>query len=163
VALITGLDIMKGAGHRVLLGDFLAFISAISYAGIILWTRKAMLMKLDIISFVFWGWAITAIFCFPFALGLGNLSLSFYPLLALVGLSIFSTVLPFIISNVAIKDLSAQASSIIAFSEAVFVMLWGALLYKEAVTAITLLGSGLIFMALVVMAQAETKKLDIAE
>lgn len=163
VILITGFDLMKGASHRVLLGDFLAFISGISYAGIILWTRKAMLMKLDIIYFVFWGWVITAIFCFPFALALGNLSLSFYPFLALLGLAVFSTVLPFIISSLAIKNLTAQASSIIAYSEAVFVMFWGTFFYKEELTAVTLLGAGLIFMALVVMAQGETKRLDITE
>lgn len=163
VALITGFDLVKGMSGRVLLGDFLAFISGISYAGIILWTRKARLMEVDIIYFVFWGWTITAIFCLPFVLSFGNLSLSFYSLLALLGLAIFSTVLPFIISNLAIKDLTAQASSIIAYSEAVFVMVWGTLIYKEAMTAVTMLGAGLIFFSLVVMVQGETKRLDITE
>ena len=153
VILITGFDLIKGASGRVLLGDLLAFISGISYAGIILWTRKAMIMEMDIIYFVFWGWVITAIFCFPFALLFGNLSLSFSPLLSILALAIFSTVLPFIISNLAMKDLSAQASSIIAYSEAVFVMFWGTLFYKEAITAVTLLGAGLIFFSLLLIVQ----------
>lgn len=151
VAIISGVDIINEVSSRALLGDFLAFISGITYAGIILWTRKARLMNLDIIYFVFWGWAITTIFCFPFAVFLGRLSISLNSLLSLLGLAVFSTVLPFIISNMAIRHLTAQASSIIAFSEAIFVMLWGILFYKEKIHAETIMGAGFIFLSLLVV------------
>ena len=159
VALITGFDLIRGASGRALLGDLLALISGISYAGIILWTRKARLMNIDIVYFVFWGWTIAGIFCLPFILLFGNFSLSSHAFLAILGLSIFSTVLPFIISNIALKYLSAQASSIIAYSEVIFVMLWGTLFYSETVTRVTIMGAGLIFFALFIMSQSEKRLL----
>ena len=151
VVLITGFDIVKGVSSQALLGNFLAFVSGISYAGIILFTRKARLVNIDIIYFVFWGWTITAIFCLPFAFLFGEFHLSFQAFLFLLALAILATVLPFIISNIAIKYLSAQASSIISYSEAVFVMIWGALFYKEIVTGITLIGAGCIFFSILII------------
>ncbi len=154
VGIITGFDILKGASPRALLGDFLAFISGITYAGIILWTRKARLMDIDIIYFIFWGWAITCIFCLPFAMLFGDFTLSHISLISLLGLAIFSTILPFIVSNIAIKYLTAQASSIIAFSEAAFVIVWGILFYKESLTAATLIGAALIFFSIIVVSSS---------
>lgn len=154
VCLITGFDIIKGVSSQALLGNFLAFVSGISYAGIILWTRKARLVNIDIIYFVFWGWAITALFCLPFAFLFGEFHLSFQAFLFLLGLAILATVLPFIISNIAIKYLSAQASSVIAYSEAVFVMIWGALFYKEIVTQVTLIGAGCIFFSILIITKS---------
>lgn len=154
VGIITGFDILKGASSRALLGDLLAFISGITYAGIILWTRKARLMDIDIIYFIFWGWAITSIFCLPFAMLFGNFSLSHISLISLLGLALFSTILPFILSNIAIKYLTAQASSIIAFSEAAFVMMWGIFLYREPLTAATLIGAALIFLSIIIVSSS---------
>lgn len=150
VGIISGFDIIKGVSPRALFGDFLAFISGVSYAGIILWTRKARLQNIEIIYFVFWGWAIAVIFSLPFALLFGDLSLSGSSFLSLLGLSVVSTVCPFIISNLAIKSLTAQTTSIIAFSEAIFVVLWGIIFYREAITPVTLIGGGLIFFSLLI-------------
>jgi len=155
VAIICGFDIVKGVSSKALFGNLLAFISGITYAGIILWTRKARIMNIDIIYFVFWGWAIAFILSLPFVLLFGDFSLSRISFLSFLGLALFSTVLPFILTNLAIQHLTAQTSSIIAFTEAMFVVLWGILFYKEPLGAVTLIGGGLIFLSLVIVSYSK--------
>lgn len=147
IALISGVSAFH-ASHfsnpRFLLGDFLAIVSAVGYAGVLVWTKKTRLAELPILSTLFLAWSIGAIGLVIIAFVMGQLSISWSALAWTLGLAIVCTNIPFYLLNKGMKQVSAGMASLLSMTEVLFATLLGALWYGESLAPAGWLGGALV-------------------
>ena len=138
------------ASARFLLGDFLALVSAIAYAGVLLMTRVSRQAETDIGATLAGAWWVAWLTIALVALPAGALSLPGHAFPATTGLALFATVFPFVLLNRGMRQVSASEASVLSFSEVLFAALVGLVLYAEQISGAGWIG-GLLVLAGVYM------------
>lgn len=131
-------------------GNFLAFISSITYAVYLVLLRKEE--KTHSIGVVFWIVLFAALFLapFPFIVGVGQLS--GMPLLWLALLGILCTGVAYLLLNVGVHELEADVVSIIILIfDTLFSVLLAVFLLGESATPTLIIGGLMIVVAGIIM------------
>ncbi len=147
VAMISGVSLFHLShftNPKYLLGDFLSIISAIGYAGVLVWTKKSRKEDLPILGTLFVAWTAAALLLTIISLATGSLSVSGSSLLWILGLAFFCTNLPFYLLNKGMKDVSAGMASLLSMSEVLFATMLGAWVYQESLAPIGWVGGILV-------------------
>ena len=84
---------------QFLMGDFLAVISAVGYAGVLVWTKMTRRANLPILGTLFFAWTIAAVALIVICLLFGSMQISMNALLWTIGLAIVCTNIPFYLLN----------------------------------------------------------------
>ena len=147
VGLISGVSLFH-ASHftnpRYLLGDFLSLVSAVGYAGVLVWTQLCRKHNLPILGTLFVSWSTAALVLVTLTLFLGTMSLSIGSFWWVLGLAFFCTNLPFTLLSQGMKKVPAGMASLLSMSEVLFATVLGVVLYNETLAPIGWLGGVLV-------------------
>lgn len=147
VGLISGVSLFH-ASHftnpRYLLGDFLSLVSAVGYAGVLVWTQLCRKHNLPILGTLFVSWSTAALVLVTLTLFLGTMSLSLHSFWWVLGLAFFCTNLPFTLLSQGMKKVPAGMASLLSMSEVLFATILGVALYNETLAPIGWLGGLLV-------------------
>ncbi len=152
VGLLSGVSIFhlfRFTDTRFLLGDFLAFLSAVAYAAVLVATREARNNQVPIVPMLAVAWGVAALVLVGVAGVGGSLSLSLPAVPWVLALALVSTTLPFYLLNLGMAGVSAGLGSLIGMSEVVFATVIGVVLYGEWPAPIGLLGGALLVIGIV--------------
>ncbi|MFZ5480210.1 MAG: EamA family transporter [Myxococcota bacterium] len=152
LALLSGVSLFHFTNFtdpRFLLGDFLAFVSAIGYGGSIVATRAARREGVPIVQTLFVAWVVAAAVLIVVAAAFGSLALPLGALGWVVALAVVSTVVPFYLLNLAMRTVPAGVTSLLAMSEVVFATAIGVFLYGESIAPIGWVGGALVIAGIV--------------
>ena len=152
VALLSGVSIFQFsqfANPRFLLGDLLALISAIGYAGVLVMTRRVRMEGLPVLATLTVAWGVAAVLLSALALGMDTMAMPSSALPWVLGLAVICTNLPFYLLNLGMRAIPAGLTSVISMSEVLFTTLVGAVVYREALAPIGWLGALLVVIGLV--------------
>jgi drug/metabolite transporter (DMT)-like permease len=157
VYLITGRS-MGGDGGGTWLGNALISASAVSTAFYIVLTKKALSVKkldgLPLLTAVFtWSLPVYLVMALP-SLETG-LHAGMEAWLAIIYLSIFCSVLAFLLWVTAIKRIGALTSAVVLLSELVFGVLMARVLLDEALSMPTIAGCVLIGLGILIVGLRE--------
>ena len=144
------------ASARFLLGDLLALLSAIGYAGVLMMTRVSRTKGTDIGATLAGAWWIALLTIAVAAVPAGAVSLPAHAIPATTGLAIFATVAPFVLLNRGMRGVSASEASVLSFSEVVFAALVGLVVFGEGISGAGWIG-GLLVLAGVYLPLAPVK------
>lgn len=131
------------ASSRFLLGDLLAFISAIGYAAVLVLTRLTRQRGTPILGTLFVAWTFAAVLTSVAALLSGGLAVSMTSLLWIFGLAVVSTNIPFYLLNLGMKHITAGTASVLSLSEVLFATILGYGAYNEQLAPIGWMGASL--------------------
>ena len=147
VGLISGVSLFH-ASHftnpQYLLGDFLSLVSAVGYAGVLVWTQLCRKHNLPILGTLFISWSTAALVLVTLTLFLGTMSLSIRSFWWVLGLAFFCTNLPFTLLSQGMKKVPAGMASLLSMSEVLFATVLGVVLYNETLAPIGWLGGLLV-------------------
>ena len=166
VGLISGVSIFHVShftDSRFLLGDFLAAVSAVGYAGVLVWTKITRQANLPVLGTLFVSWSVAAIVLIAIALFLGELAISWSSFLWVLGLAFFCTNLPFYFLHLGMKHVSAGMASLLSMSEVLFATLLGVLIYQESLAPIGWVGGVLVILGVMYPFFPESEKTSTTE
>lgn len=146
VAMLSGVSLFQVshfASSRFLLGDFLAFISAIGYAAVLVLTRMTRKENTPIIGTLFVAWSIAAVLLTAVALISGGFSVPASSLVWIFGLAIVSTNIPFYLLNLGMQRVPAGMAAVLSLSEVLFATGLGLVVYGERLAPIGWMGAAL--------------------
>jgi membrane protease subunit HflK len=146
VALLSGVSLFQVshfASSRFLFGDFLAFISAIGYAAVLVLTRMTRREQTPILGTLFLAWSVAAVLLSIVAIAAGGFSVPAASLIWVLGLAIISTNIPFYLLNLGMKQVSAGMAAVLSLSEVLFATILGILVYGEHLAPIGWIGAAL--------------------
>ncbi len=143
-ALILQIWAIGGINHdKLFVGDILAILNGLFYASYIITGRYVrMEKKYNYIATTFWSFILGLVWLIPSWLLIGfitsdknvvgfNLVLSSPAWIFLFGLALFSTVLPYILLNMGLKEVNASRAGITLLIEPISVVLMGVLILQE--------------------------------
>lgn len=143
VALLSGVSIFQVshfASSRFLMGDFLALVSALGYAGVLVLTRMTRREQTPILGTLFVSWSIAAALLSVVALVFGGFLIPVESLLWILALAIVSTNLPFYLLNLGMRSVSAGMAAVLSLSEVLFATAIGMVVYGEHLAPIGWIG-----------------------
>ena len=146
VAMLSGVSLFQVshfASSRFLLGDFLAFVSAIGYAAVLVLTRMTRKENTPIIGTLFVAWAVAAVLLTIVALMGGGFSVPAASLVWILGLAIVSTNIPFYLLNLGMQRVPAGMAAVLSLSEVLFATGLGLVVYGERLAPIGWMGAAL--------------------
>jgi len=146
VALLSGVSIFQVshfASSRFLLGDFLAFVSAIGYAAVLVLTRMTRREQTPILGTLFVAWTVAALLLTLVAVLGGGFIVPAVSLLWILGLAVISTNIPFYLLNLGMRQVSAGMAAVLSLSEVLFATMLGVLVYGEYLAPIGWIGGAL--------------------
>ena len=146
VAMLSGVSLFQVshfASSRFLLGDFLAFVSAIGYAAVLVLTRMTRNENTPIMGTLFVGWSVDAVLLTAVALIGGGFSVSAASLAWIFGLAIVSTNIPFYLLNLGMRRVPAGMAAVLSLSEVLFATGLGLAVYGERLAPIGWMGAAL--------------------
>jgi drug/metabolite transporter (DMT)-like permease len=149
---ITGIGLMSLEGSLTLnLGDSLTLLCAVLFAAHII-AIEYYAKDMNTVRLAFVQIAVAAVLCVIFALAFEPFPRELTPRSwsAILYLAFFSTFACFTIQTIAQKFTSSSHASIIMSLEAVFAAVLGVLLLSEVMTTKMIMGSALIFIAILV-------------
>ncbi len=136
--------------HTMNFGDFLSFLSAISYAFQIVLVDKYVKIKDPsvIVFFQIFTVGILSIFLLPF-----NYSFipAYFSIFSILFLGIVATGLAILIQNIAQKKLTSGEASIFLTSEPIFAVIFSYIFLGETLSLISFTGAFLIIVSMVIM------------
>ena len=137
------------SGFAISLGDALSLLCGLSYAAQIV-AIDIFTAKGDAILLTVTQSAVTTLLALPAALRFETLPRSVRPgtILALLYVALFSTMLAFLVQNIAQQYVAPSQASLIMSLESVFGVLCGILFLREPMTPRVFLGCALIFLAI---------------
>lgn len=127
-----------------MLGNVLALLSGVSYAGVFLMNDMP---DSDAISSVFWGDVISAAVGFPFVMR--ETDFSSHTLLALLILGVFQVALAYILLTEGLKTTPAVTASLLSGIEPVLNPILVAVFYHEMIGPLALLGAVIVVGAVI--------------
>lgn len=127
-----------------MLGNVLALLSGVSYAGVFLMNDMP---DSDAISSVFWGDVVSAVVGFPFIVR--ETDFSFNTLLILMVLGVFQVALAYILLTEGLKTTPAVTASLISGIEPVLNPILVAVFYHETVGMLALVGAVIVISSIV--------------
>ncbi|NYZ78794.1 EamA family transporter [Candidatus Micrarchaeota archaeon] len=155
VGFIVGADFFVMLNEKNLFGDALALISALTYAAFMIYSRERAKMKLDIYYFVFWSYAIAALFVLPFNLAYGTFVIPLASVIWIAVLAFLCTNIAFILFCKGFEYIDASKGSIVALAEQLFVIINAFLFFGEGLSPLEFIGAALIISSVVL---AEMKR-----
>lgn len=131
-------------------GDFLTFLSAIGFALQILFTNKYSRMS-DVITLTFIQFLLASIFSFIVMVVVEPIGISARPIgyVGLAYLVIFSTLAGFLLMTYCSRVVSGTSVALILSTESVFGTLFSWVILGEEITLKILIGSSIIFLAII--------------
>lgn len=146
VALLSGVSLFQVshfASSRFLLGDFLAFVSAVGYAAVLVLTRMTRTHDTPILGTLFVAWTVAAVALTAIAIAGNGFAVSATSFLWIVGLAIVSTNIPFYLLNLGMRHVAAGTAAVLSLSEVLFTTLIGIAVYGEHLAPIGWVGASL--------------------
>jgi len=146
VALLSGVSLVQVAhfaNPQFLLGDGLAFVSALGYAAVLVATRQSRQMGTPIVATLFYAWLVAAVLLTGLAVAVDTMSASWTALAWIFGLALVCTNLPFVLLNLGMRKVGAGLASVLSLSEVVFATLLGVVVYGEDLAPAGWLGGAL--------------------
>ena len=143
VGLLSGVSLFQVshfASSRFLVGDGLALLSAVGYAGVLVVTRKTRVEDTPILGTLFVAWSVAAVGLVAVALAAGQLQIPWRAVPWVVGLAVVCTNLPFFLLNLGMREVSAGRASVLSLSEVLFATLLGLAVYEEHLAPVGWLG-----------------------
>lgn len=134
-----------GLTNEGMIGNILAMIAGIFFAGVIILTKK--LHTSSSFEPLFLGNLIAAIVCSPFFF-MGNISISDLGMLLLLG--VFQLGIPYVLYAFAIKQISAVQASLITTLEPILNPVWVFLATGELPSALSLTGGVIVILFITV-------------
>ncbi len=140
---LTGITIFTydGLTSEGMIGNILAMISGIFFAGVILLTKK--LQASSPFEPLFWGNLLAAIICSPFFFG-ENMTIHHFSLLIILG--VFQLGIPYVLYAFAIKHVSAVQASLITTLEPILNPIWVFLATGELPSILSLAGGVIVIL-----------------
>ena len=135
---------VDGLSMGGMLGNFLALISGLTYAGVFLLNE---LPDADPICSVFWADAMSAVIGLPFLLQETDFSVR--PLIGVAVLGIFQVGVAYVLMCIGLKTTPSVRASLIAGIEPVLNPLLVAIFYREAVGPLALVGAVIVICGVV--------------
>jgi membrane protease subunit HflK len=151
VALLSGASIFRFthyADPRFLLGDVLAFVSALGYGAVLVATRAARAREAPILPVLTIAWSVAAVILCAIALVFGTLVLPLSAVPWVIGLAVVCTNVPFYLLTLAMRRVPAGVASLLSMSEVVFATLLGLVFYGESLAPIGFIGGALIALGI---------------
>jgi len=146
VAMLSGVSLFQVshfASSRFLLGDFLAFISAIGYAAVLVLTRMTRNENTPILGTLFVAWSVAAALLTVVALVGGGFSVPAASMVWIFGLAIVCTNIPFYLLNLGMRRVPAGMAAVLSLSEVLFATGLGLVVYGERLAPIGWMGAAL--------------------
>jgi regulator of protease activity HflC (stomatin/prohibitin superfamily)/drug/metabolite transporter (DMT)-like permease len=137
VALLSGVSAFhftQFTDSRFLLGDLLAIVSAVGYAGVLVWTKLSRREQLPILGTLFLAWSVAAAALALVALAGGTLAISGQAFLWTLGLAVLCTNLPFYLLSIGMTQVTAGSAALLSMSEVLFATVLGAAVYGEGLS-----------------------------
>ncbi|MBL8616966.1 MAG: EamA family transporter [Deltaproteobacteria bacterium] len=147
VGLLSGLSLFQVAhfaSARFLLGDGLALLSGLGYAGVLVITRASRRAGAPLFTTLAIAWAVAAVVLGLIALLAGDLWIGGPALGWTLGLALLSTTLPFALLNHGLGRLGAGTVSVLSLAEVLFATAQGVLFFGEALSPLGWLGGALV-------------------
>jgi len=153
---------IKVFGLYMNIGDLLTLICGVFYAFHILtnsqWSKKESTVLLTILQFVFaaiFSWIVAPFQdgAFPVAAIKNN-----HVIFSMLYLGIFSTMIAYLLQNISLKYLESSFASLFLSLESVFGVVFSLIFLHEKMTPIMIAGCVLIFIAITVAEQFQSKK-----
>lgn len=163
VAMLSGVSLFQTthfADPRFLLGDSLAFVSAIAYAAVLVLTRATRTAQTPLLPTLSISWIVAALGLFIVAAIGGDVLVSPGSLGWIFLLAVISTVLPFYLLNLAMRELPAGAVAVLALFEVVFATLTGMILFGEQLAPIGWIGGLLVGLGILYAIMPEKPDAD---
>ena len=126
------------------LGNFLALLSGVSYAGVFLMNDMP---ESDALSSVFWGEVISAVTGLPFLLQETEFPLA--AITSLVILGVFQVAAAYILLAIGLKTTPPVMASLVSGIEPVLNPILVAVFYKEAMGVFALIGAAIVIVGVV--------------
>jgi len=146
VAMLSGVSLFQVshfASSRFLFGDFLAFVSAIGYAAVLVLTRMTRREQTPILGTLFVAWTVAAVLLTIVAVLGGGFVVPAASLVWILGLAVISTNIPFYLLNLGMKNVSAGMAAVLSLSEVLFATVLGIMVYGEHLAPIGWIGAAL--------------------
>ena len=140
------------------LGNFLALLSGVSYAGVFLMNDMP---ESDALSSVFWGEVISAVTGLPFLLQETEFPLA--AIISLVILGVFQVAAAYILLAIGLKTTPPVMASLVSGIEPVLNPILVAVFYKESMGVFALIGAAIVIVGVVgynVIRAKQTAKTD---
>ncbi len=151
VAMLSGVSLFQVSNYassRFLLGDFLALLSAVGYALVLVLTRLVRQKDTPLLGTLWVAWVVAAVVLSLVGLFFGAMSISWSALLWVLGLAVICTNVPFYLLNLSMRHIPAGLASVLSLSEVVFATGVGILVYSESLAPIAWIGAGLVLIGL---------------
>ncbi len=126
------------------LGNALALLSGISYAGVFLLNDFP---DSDAISAIFWGDVLSALTGLPFLFA--ERDFSFTPMLSLIVLGVFQVALAYILLTIGLKTTPPVTASLVSGIEPVLNPIFVAVFYGERMGIFALIGAAIVILGVV--------------
>lgn len=136
--------VYDGLSNNGILGNILAMLSGLFFAGIILLTRK--MQASSPFESLFLGNLLTVVLCSPF-LFTTKITTDDFGLLLLLG--VFQLGLPYVLYSFSIKHIKAVQASLITTLEPILNPIWVFLFTGECPSILSLIGGGIVVISVV--------------
>lgn len=140
-----GFFVIDGISTGNMLGNGLALLSGLAYAGIFMLNSSP---DSDPLSSVLIGQAASIFIGLPFLLSVTEFSL--YTMIAIIALGLFQLGIGFIFLTKGLETTSAITASLVTGIEPILNPLWVAIFYKEVLTPISMVGAAIVFGTVIV-------------
>ena len=160
VAMLSGVSIFQVshfASSRFLLGDFLAFVSAIGYAAVLVLTRMTRRENTPILATLTVAWVVAAVLLSVVAVVAGGFMISGRSLLWVFGLAVICTNVPFYLLNLGMRSVPAGMAAVLSLSEVLFATALGIGVYGERLAPIGWIGAVLAGLGVLYAVTQETE------
>ena len=135
---------IDGLSSGNMLGNVLAVLSGVSYAGVFMLYRFA---KWDSLSSIFLGQALSAVTCVWFVFGETDFGVT--AIGGIVALGVFQLALAYIFMSKGLDEVPAVTASLTTAIEPILNPLWVALFYHEMITPLAFVGAVIVIAAVV--------------
>lgn len=135
---------IDGLSSGNMLGNILAVLSGVSYAGVFMMNSFE---KSDSLSSIFLGQALSAVTCVWFVFGETNFGVT--AIGGIVALGVFQLALAYIFMSKGLDEVPAVTASLTTAIEPILNPLWVALFYHEVITPLAFVGAVIVIVAVV--------------
>ena len=135
---------IDGLSSGNMLGNVLAVLSGVSYAGVFMMNSFE---KSDSLSSIFLGQALSAVTCVWFVFGETNFGVT--AIGGIVALGVFQLALAYIFMSKGLNEVPAVTASLTTAIEPILNPLWVALFYHEVITPLAFVGAVIVIAAVV--------------
>ena len=135
---------IDGLSSGNMLGNVLAVLSGVSYAGVFMMNSFE---KSDSLSSIFLGQALSAVTCVWFVFGETNFGVT--AIGGIVALGVFQLALAYIFMSKGLDEVPAVTASLTTAIEPILNPLWVALFYHEMITPLAFVGAVIVIVAVV--------------